>query len=277
MRRTQDSPCSSPFRNAGEGPWFFASATHREALARLHFLVRQGRSLGILTGEGGTGKSLVLARFLDETRHSGQPACGVNLLGLEPRDFLWELAAGLHARPRAGDDVFSLWRRVSDRLRENQLVNRNTAIVLDDADEAAHEVLIFVLRLLKSHPLGMTLTLAAAPARLNRLGGDLLQLSQLRIHLEPWESGDVREYLQVGLTRAGANPDLFDAAAIERLLELSGGLPRWVAHLAELTWLAAVGRDLDSIDAEMVDSAYQELSASYHAAPAAYAQAFAGR
>jgi type II secretory pathway predicted ATPase ExeA len=267
MHRTQDGQRSSPFRNASEDDCFFASAAHQEALARLHFLVRQGRSLGILTGHDGTGKSLVLARFLDEARGSGQPACSVNLLGSEPRDFLWELAAGLHARPCADDDVFSLWRRVSDRIRENQLLNRGTVIALDDADEAAHEVLICVLRLLKSHSRGMTSILAADPARLTRLGGDLLQLSQLRIHLDPWEAGDVREYLQTSLTRVGADPELFDDSAVARLHELSGGLPRWVAHLAELTWLAAAGRELDSIDADAVDSAYEALSASYHAAP----------
>ncbi|NLF71935.1 MAG: AAA family ATPase [Candidatus Anammoximicrobium sp.] len=276
MRRTPDSLCLSPFRNAGEGPFFFAAATHREALARLQFLVRQGRSLGILTGVDGTGKTLVLAKFLDEARRSGQPACRLNLLGLEPRDFLWELAAGLRASPGTGDGVFALWRRISDRLCENRLLNLNTAILLDDADEAAHEVVIFVLRLLKSHPVGMTLALAADPARLTRLGGDLLQLSQLRIHLEPWEADDVRQYLRTSLTRAGADPDLFDDDAVARILELSGGLPRWVAHLAELTWLAAAGRGADRIDAETVGSAYQELSASYHAAPAAYAPAFAG-
>ncbi|HPM84035.1 MAG TPA: AAA family ATPase [Candidatus Anammoximicrobium sp.] len=269
MHRTQDGSRPSPFRNAGEDACFFASATHQEALARLHFSVRQGHSLGILTGHDGTGKSLVLARFLDEARRSGQAACSVNLLGLEPRDFLWELAAGLRARPRAGDDVFSLWRRVSDRLRENQILNRNTAIVLDDADDAAHEMLICVLRLLKSHPRGTTLILAADPARLTRLGGDLLQLSQLRIHLEPWEAGDVREYLQTSLTRVGADPERFDDSAVARLHELSGGLPRWVAHLAELTWLAAAGRELDGIDADVVDSAYEALSASYHAVPTA--------
>lgn len=268
MHRTQEGLRPSPFGNADQGDCFFASATHQEALARLHFLVRQGRSLAILTGHGGTGKSLVLARFLDEVRYSGQPACSVNLLGLEPRDFLWELAAGLHAHPRAGDDMFLLWRRVNERLRENQLLGRSTAIVLDDADEAAHEVLICVLRLVKSRPRGSTLTLACDPERLTRLGGDLLQLSQLRIHLEPWETGEVQEYLQTRLTRAGADPELFDDSAVARLHELSGGLPRWVAHLAELTWLAAAGRELDSIDAEMVDSAYEALNASYHAAPA---------
>ncbi len=262
MRRTQASLRPSPFRNAGESPCFFASATHQEALARLHFLVQQGRSLGILTGDDGTGKSLVLSEIPGRGPAPRTACMRRQSAGVGAPRFPLGTRGRTARRPRASDDVFSLWRRISDRLRENQLLNRNTAIVLDDADEAAHEVLIFVLRLLKSHPVGMTLTLAADPARLTRLGGDLLQLSQLRIHLEPWEAGDVREYLQVSLTRAGDNPDLFDDSAVVRLLELSGGLPRWVSHLAELTWLAAAGRGADSIDAETVDSAYQELSAS---------------
>jgi len=266
MHCTNGGLCPSPFRNAGDGPCFFGSSTHQEALARLHFLLRQGRSLGILTGADGTGKSLVLARFIEEVRHAGQPACSVSLLGLEPREFLWGIAAGLRAGPRTKDDPFALWRSLGDRLRENQLLNLPTTIVLDDADEAAHEVLLLVLRLLKSHPRGTTVILATDPARLTRLGGDLLQLSQLRIQLEPWEAGDVREYLQTALQRAGRDPGLFDDSAVERLHELSGGLPRWVTHLAELAWLAAAGRGLSGIDAEMVDSVYQELSDSYHAA-----------
>jgi type II secretory pathway predicted ATPase ExeA len=75
--------------------------------------------------------------------------------------------------------------------------------------------------------------------------------------------------LQTSLTRVGADPELFDDSAVARLHELSGGLPRWVAHLAELTWLAAAGRELDGIDADVVDSAYEALSASYHAVPTA--------
>lgn len=266
MHRTHGGLRPSPFRNAGEGPCFFPSATHREALARLHFLVQQGRSLGILTGGDGTGKSRVLAKFIEEVRHAGQPACSVNLLGLEPREFLWELAAGLQAGPRTSDDTFALWRRIHERLREHQLLQLSTAMVLDDADEAAHEVLILVLRLLKSPPRGTTVILAADPARLTRLGGELLQLSQLRIQLEPWEAADVREYLQTALQRAAAAPDLFDDSAVDRLHELSGGLPRWIQHLAELSWLAAAGHGLDRVDAETVDSVYQELSDSYHAA-----------
>ena len=257
----------SPFCRGGV-PYFYASATHREALARLQFLVQQGRSLGLLTGSDGSGKSLVLAVFLHEMQQAGQPACTVNLTGIEPRDLLWELAAGLRAQPRTSDDMFLLWRHVTDRLRANHLLRLKTTVLLDDADQAAHEVLLFVLRLLKSQPAGMTCVLAANPARLTRLGGDLLQLSQLRIPLEPWEVSDLREYLQTSLARVGGDPDLFDDSAVTRLHELSDGLPRWAAHLAELVWLAACGRPTERIDAAAVESAYQTLSASYHAAAA---------
>ena len=271
MPRAHHRHPQTPFHNAGDGSCFYASATHQEALARLQFLVRQGRSLGILTGGDGTGKSLVLARFLRELQQASQPACLVNLMGLDPRDLLWELAAGLHAHPRTCDDAFTLWRLVIDRIRANHLLHARTTILLDDADEAAHEVLIVVLRLLKSQPAGTTLALAADEARITRLGGDLLQLSQLRIHLEPWDLSDLRQYLQTSLTRAGGDPRMFDEAAVARLHALSDGLPRWAAHLAELAWLAATGGQLDRITAETVESAYQALSASYHAVPAGYA------
>ena len=114
---------ATPFRNACDGSCFYASATHQEALARLQFLVQQGRSLGILTGGDGSGKSLVLSPFLGELQQTGQPACLINLMGLEPRDFLWELAAGLRAQPRTSDDVFALWRHVIDRIRANHLLH----------------------------------------------------------------------------------------------------------------------------------------------------------
>ena len=57
------------------------------------------------------------ARFLRESQQAGQPACLVNLMGLDPRELLWELAAGLRAHPRTCDDAFTLWRLVIDRIR----------------------------------------------------------------------------------------------------------------------------------------------------------------
>ena len=50
----------TPFSGRNPKARFFASPTHDEALARLHFLVDERRRLGLLLGPAGSGKTLVL-------------------------------------------------------------------------------------------------------------------------------------------------------------------------------------------------------------------------
>lgn len=266
MPRSRRSQPPSPFFRDGQPSLLYASSTWQEALARLHFLIDQRRSLGILTGGDGSGKTLVLATLLGQLPASQRPACLVNLTGLELREFLVALANGLHAAARNGDELATLWQRIGERLRADQLLGRPSVVLLDDAAAAAPDVLTAVLRLVKSQPAGLTLVLAARPARLARLGDELLQLTQLRIQLEPWELDEVRAYVRGAIAQAGGDPRIFEDAAVERLYELSNGVPRWVAQLAELSWLAATNTAGEAIDSETVESAYELLSAPYHAA-----------
>jgi type II secretory pathway predicted ATPase ExeA len=46
---------------------------------------------------------------------------------------------------------------------------------------------------------------------------------------------------------------------VDRLHELAHGIPRRVSQLADLALLAGAGRNLDQIDAEVVETVYQEL------------------
>lgn len=259
----------SPFPPSDHEDFLFTGPTHREALARLHFLATQRRPLGILSGLRGSGKSLVLKQFAFESHGMGHATCTVNLLGIETHNFLWSLAAGLQTNPKTQDNGFALWRQISDRIRENQFQDVRTVILLDDADESSHEVLIQLLRLLKTNTSGMTAILAIEPSRTTRLGGDLLQMSQLHIHLDPWEEGEVRKYIRSSLVSAGGMPDIFDDSAIQRLCELASGIPGWVRELAELALLAGAAQHQQHIDFETIECAYQELSAAYMQRPAA--------
>ena len=249
----------SPFRSLNERKYFFASPTHTEALARLQFLLQQQRSLGVLSGAEGMGKSLLLKVFAHELRQSGAAACSANLLGMEPTDFAWSLAADLGTNPRTADSSFVLWRRIADRLHENRCQGQTTVLLLDDADQALHDVLIHVLRLLKSHPGAVTIILAVDESRLSRLGGDLLQLAELRIRLEPWDQHDVGAYLRTTLERAGRTQNPFEDTAVVRLQELSNGIPRWVAQCAELSLASGAAQRLETIPADIVEAVHQEL------------------
>ena len=54
-----------PFQNEPDLRFYFASAYHRDVQLRLDRGLRQRKGLCVLTGEGGTGKTLLARRILD--------------------------------------------------------------------------------------------------------------------------------------------------------------------------------------------------------------------
>lgn len=252
----------APFRGSRDGKFFYRSPTHEEALARLHFLVENHRRLGLLLGAGGSGKTMLLEVFAREMRRAGCEAAVVNLLGMDRQDFLWSLSVQLGLNPSEDDSEFSLWRGLSDRLEENRYQQIDTAILCDDCDEAATEVLQTVLRLVQSKSNAdprLTLVLAATTDRADRLGRRVLDSSDLRIELESWQECDTTEFLQGCIQNAGELATVFEPVAASRLHQLCRGVPRHVHQLAELALLASASQQLDTIDEQTVESVYQEL------------------
>ncbi len=251
-----------PFRSRLDPRFFYQSPTHEEALARLHFLVDHRRRVGLLMGEGGSGKSLVLEVFAHELRRLGRPVAKVNLLGLEPEEMLWFLAAGFGLNPPRTAGLAALWRILEDRLVEYRYQQWAAVVVLDDADQAGEAVLGQIVRLahlefLSESPL--VLVLSARPERMGRLGRTLLEMADLRIDLEPWQADETGRFVAASLAQAGRREPAFADEAIGRLHELSHGIPRRVSQLADLALAAGAGSELDQIDAATVEAAWREL------------------
>jgi len=262
MDSPQQDVEGSPLGSHLEGGHFYQSPTHEEALARLHFLVDQGRRLGLLMGERGSGKSLVLELFARQLRDSSRPVAKLSLLGVDRGEFLWTLATRLGMNPDPGLAPAWFWRMISDRIAEHHYQQLPTVVLLDDADRAARDVLIQVRRLAK-HELAsgapLTLVLAGQTVRMGRVGTDLLEMAQLRIDLEPWEVSDTESYLKGSEVESDRAAPSFAEPAIARLHELAQGVPRRVAQLADLARWAAIGSHRECIDAETVETACREL------------------
>jgi len=242
--------------------YFHPTPTHEEALARLHFLVEHRCRLGLLMGERGSGKSLILEVFARDLRQRGLPVAKLGLLGMERGEFLWTLGAGLGAHADAGLSVSRLWGMISDRIAEHRYQDLPTVVLLDDADRAGRDVLVQVTRLAKHGldcDLPLTLVLSGQTARMGRVGPDLLEMAQLRIDLEPWDLSDTEGYLKASQTEVGRPAPSFAGPAAARLHELAHGIPRRVAQMADLVRWAALGSNVQSIGPETVDSACQEL------------------
>jgi type II secretory pathway predicted ATPase ExeA len=253
----------SPFRGFLDPKCFYQSPTHEEALARLHFLSEQRRRLGLLVGPSGSGKSLLLEVFAQQLRRTARPVAKLSLLGVEPAEMLWLLAAGWGLSLNPTQSLATLWRAVTDRLIEYRYQRVAAVALLDDADQADPQLLQHVARLARFDPspeMRLTLVLASRNEGMLKLGEPLRELVDLRIEVEPWEAADTEEFLHVRLAQAGRQSPVFAEAAVTRLHELSHGIPRHVSRLADLALLAGAGQQLQQIDAGVVEEVCKELA-----------------
>ncbi len=253
----------TPFRGGLDPRYFYQSPMHEEAIARLHFLVEEHQRLGLVIGETGTGKSMLLEVLARQLRRRGCQVANLSLLGVDLREFLWLAAAELGLNPDARDDVFRLWRNVLDRLAENRYQQLETVILLDDVHDAHREVLEHVARLAQAErgPNGLlTFVLSFVSGRTNVLPPRLLELTELRIDVDRWEEPDTIGYLNWSLAQAGRQTTAFTEEAMIRLHALSEGVPRRVNQLASLALLAGAGQQVRLVDADIIESVHHELA-----------------
>jgi len=252
----------SPFRREIDPEQLFHSGTHDEAFARLEYLVEEGRRLGLLLGASGCGKSLFLDAFSRQQRRAGSRVACVNLLGMDAHEFLWSLANQFGSFPKTTDSMLSLWQGVSDQIAESRYQQIRTVLLLDDADDAENDCLTQIVRVAHcnwSPGAWLSIVLAAETKRYDLLGPRLLELTELRVDLEPWEFADTVRYFQQVDTRSGRADAIFTVDAMQTLYDLSGGLPRRVNQLADLCLLAGAGNKLYQIDADTVEAVFHEL------------------
>lgn len=253
-----------PFRNLLDPRRYFPGAPHEEALARLNFLVEQHWRLGLLQGEAGSGKSLVLQVLASQLRRQGLAVAQLNLRGLDAREFLWRLSASIGLNPEVAPSPLGLWQQLDDQLTFFRYQQRKAVIILDGFETAARTVLPFVSRLVRLEALpGLRLSVIIAQPeqpRSSLTARDLLRLTDLRIELAPFTQDETEQFVQQALARAGCTRTVFTESGIVRLYELSQGLPRRVNQLAELALVAGAGQELHRIDAETVESVFLELT-----------------
>jgi general secretion pathway protein A len=252
----------SPFRANIDPRGFYQNPTHEESLARLHFLVSSQRRLGLLSGEGGCGKSLLLEVFARELRAQGWAVARSGLVASTARELIWSLAAQWDLNPAPAADLGELWQRIADRLAEFRYQKTPAVVLLDDADEARPEVLEQIDRLTRSEQSSggrLTLVLAAHSDRLSKLGFRLLDLADLRVDVSSWELEDTQGYIVHCLARNGRNSTLFDERAMRRMHELCGGVPRRINQVAELALVAAAGQQLRTVDLHTIETVCGEL------------------
>ncbi|MBU6376006.1 MAG: AAA family ATPase, partial [Bdellovibrionales bacterium] len=225
----------NPFGETPNTRFFFNSASHLKAAEDLRAHVESGKGFGILTGEVGTGKTL-LSRLILKELHTTANTALILFPSLSPV----ELIAAVAEEFRLCNDLTGQQRmklyvdRLYQFLLHSASAGRKTVLVIDEAHRLPIETLE-VIRLLNNLETEreklLQILLVGQPELLDTLDREeIRQLTQrisLQTSLSALTLSETDAYISHRLYRAGEAPLVrFDMTAVNWIWQRSGGNPR---------------------------------------------------
>src|SRR6202030_594903 len=260
---------ANPFELSPDPFFFYPTQRHTEALANLTYGVLRRRGFVVITGEVGTGKTLLVRCLLESlTKNSVAFAYIYNPVISVP-EFLTQVIDDLGLPSSAGLSKRESLSRLNDYLLKRSAKDRVTALVVDEAQLLSWE-LLEEIRLLTNLETSeyklLQIVLAGQPELDGKLDShELRQLKQrigLRCSLEPLKLKELSGYIYRRLELAGANSQgnaIFSDEAIDSIYLLSRGIPRLVNIICDNSMISGYGTQTKQITPDIIHSVGMDL------------------
>lgn len=252
-----------PFALTPDPSFLYLSKQHGFALTMLRYGVQSGAGFCVLTGEVGSGKTLLVRQLLASVKDE----VSVGLLNTLPRDsddlLRWVcMAFGIE---HSGQESVSLYQSLVDFLLREYAAGRRAVLIVDEAQNLGIDMLEH-LRLLSNvndgkHVVLQTI-LVGQPELLETLRSPQLRQFAQRVgidyHLKPLNLEDTIAYVRHRLSIAGGDADLFSADAIAQAHHASGGVPRLINQLCDTALVYGFAEQQQGIDAALMNQVIEE-------------------
>ncbi len=257
MYKTFFKLARNPFNPTPDPDCFVPTKRHNDALAALYHGVRQHKGFVVLTGEVGTGKTLLLRCLLGLLKESKDIAYAYLFNGrLSPTEFLQYILADF-GLPAAGKSKYELLLDLGRFLTSRGSMNMTTVLIVDEAHHLSADILEEV-RLLSNLETNddklLQIVLVGQPELDEKLDSvELRQLKQriaVRAQLGALEADETKRYIEQRLQIAGEEPHsspLFSEESIATVYRYSRGLPRLINTVCENALIAAYAKRLPSV------------------------------
>ncbi|MBV9890762.1 MAG: AAA family ATPase [Rhizobacter sp.] len=258
-----------PFSLAPDPRYLYMSKRHREALAHLLYGVGGGGGFVLLSGEIGAGKTTVCRCFLEQI----PKRCNVAYI-FNPKLTVLELVKSIcdefhipAPKVRGQATVKTYVDALNDFLLRTHAVGQNNVLIIDEAQQLSADVLE-QLRLLTNLETNerklLQIVLIGQPELRTMLERpDLEQLAQrviARFHLKALTAKETEHYIRHRLSVAGMTRAIpFDRKALQRIHDISRGVPRRINLLCDRVMLGAYAHGRQTIDDAMVEKAGREV------------------
>lgn len=256
-----------PFQLTPDPRFYFDSATHRKAMTYLGYGLAQGEGFIVVTGEVGTGKTMLVGRLMATIDRSRLTAINLVSTQLEGEDILRIVALSLGVASD-GAAKGQLLARIERFLHEQARGGKRTLLIVDEAQNLPMSALE-ELRMLSNFQFGgqalLQIFLLGQPEFRDALAQPRFEQLRQRViathHLTAMSMEETGPYIMHRLACAGwKGAPRFSQAAFEAFHRLSGGIPRRLNMLAARVLLQGAIERLVDIDGEVVEDVAADLA-----------------
>lgn len=255
----------NPFSPKPDLAFFYRSKQHDTSLRSLLFTVQSRMGLSSLTGEEGTGKTMLL-ECLRDTLESTQIQCAfLRDPRISASRFFQTIASELDLKCQ-GTSAYQVFAALHQFTLQQAKKGRTVALIVDDAHNLPADVLNEILHLASLHDDKVKLlqtVLAGRPQLLPTL--DALNLERLKqhavlsCHLDPFTAEETQNYIEFRLAQAGLpEQTIFPPDALSEIHLRSRGFAPAIHAICEGLLLAAFSAGSKVCTPEILDQVFRD-------------------
>jgi len=254
-----------PYQNEPDLRFYFDGVSHTEARKRIERGLRQHKGLCVLTGEAGTGKSLLTRRLLEGLEEEMFEAQLILLMpGATDANSVLARYARMLGLETTSADRSVLLTQIYEQLAIVREESRHAVLMLDDAHLLSKEALAEIgglLNLEYEDRRLVSLLLVGLPQLDVTLSHEasLGQRIDVRTRLEALDFQNASAYLKHRLVCAGGNAETLSDEALSALFKTGCGRPRLLNTLADNALFEAYLANRSEMLADDVERAAVEL------------------
>jgi type II secretory pathway predicted ATPase ExeA len=257
----------NPFKTNPDPRFLFLTRRTQASLDGLTGAIQARRGLMLLTGEVGTGKTMLIHWLLDWLDVRRMPRAFIFNSHLQVNE-LFDLAlAEFGVPPSDSRTKLSPLTRLNQWLIERYAMGTNAVLIVDEAQGLPPHVLEEIRMLLNletPHERLLQIVLAGQPELDEKLKRpELHQIRQriaLRCKTVALDAREARDYINERMRIGGASSaPIFTPEAIDAIHFYSGGIPRLMNLLCEYTLITAYSEQTRPAAAHIVERVAREL------------------
>lgn len=258
-----------PFENDFNADFCYPSQTYQSALLKMLYVIEQGQGAGLLVGGVGCGKSYLISQLAQEIPPGFGPLIHLVFPQMSAEELLGYLAVEMGVNPKniEGNSgrLDIILRELGTHLQQYVIGGHHPIIVVDEAHTIAEAEVLQSLQLLMNFQQQPQKKFSLILAGERSLLAPVQRLSQLderisiRCSLSAMTREETQGYITHRLEVAGREKAIFSKDAQDSIFELSGGIPRRINRLCDLSLLVGYAENLPKLTAQEIEAVSDEL------------------